>query len=78
MKFISLFFGIYSVLEGLLYILDIVLWKKEAGENFLEYGMYYAQTRHNFYKQELGYAGLMIVLGIILLLIYLWLKKKKK
>ena len=66
------------MLEGLLYILDIVLWKKEAGENFLEYGMYYAQTRHNFYKQELGYAGLMIVLGIILLLIYLWLKKKKK
>ena len=75
---VLLFFGIYSVIEGLIYILDTVLWKKEAGENFLEYGMYYAQTRHDFYKQELGYAGFMIILGIILLLISLWLKKKKK
>lgn len=78
MNFILLFFGLYSVIEGLIYILDIVLWKKEAGENFLEYGMYYAQTRHNFYKQELGFAGLMIFLGIILLLVSLWFIKKEK
>ncbi len=78
MSSVFLFFGIYGVIEGLIYVLDTVLWKKEAGENFLEYGMYYAQTRHNFYKQELGYAGLMIALGIILLLISLWLIKKKK
>ena len=75
---VLLFFGIYGVIDGLIYLLDTVMWKKEAGENFLEYGMYYAQTRHNFYKQELGFAGLMIFLGIILLLISLWHIKKKK
>lgn len=78
MNFVFLFFGIYGLIEGLIYLLDIVLWKYEAGENFLEYGMYYAQTRHDFYKQELGFAGLMIILGIILLLISLWHIKKKK
>ncbi len=75
---VFLFFGLYGLIEGLIYILDIVLWKKEAGENFLEYGMYYAQTRHDFYKHELGFAGLMIILGIFLLLVSLWHIKKKK
>ncbi len=78
MSSVFLFFGIYGVIDGIIYLLDTVLWKQEAGENFLEYGMYYAQTRHVFYKHELGFAGLMILLGILLLLISLWLIKKEK
>ena len=75
---VFLFVGLYGLIEGLLYLLNTVLWRQDAGENFLEYGMYYAQTRHDFYKQELGHAGLMIVLGIFLLLVSLWHIKKKK
>ena len=66
------------MIEGLISLLDTVLWKYETGENFLEYGMYYAQTRHKFYTHELVFAGLLIILGLILLLISLWHIKKKK
>ena len=75
---VFLFVGLYGLIEGLLYLLNTVLWRQDAGENFLEYGMYYAQLRHDYYKHELGVAGLLIILGIFLLLVSLWLIKKEK
>lgn len=78
MVIFMLFIGIYCLVSGFLYLLNTFLWRIEAGENFLEYGMNYAQLRHDFYTHEFIFGCITILTGAMLFLISLWYIKKKK
>ena len=78
MLFMILFVAVFCLISGLFYLLDTIVWNLEAGENFLEYGIHYAETRHNFHTHEIVFAGVIILTGVILLLTGLRYIKKKK
>ena len=76
MFFLLLFIGIYFFVSGLLYLLDTVVWRVDAGKNFIKFGIEYAETRHYFYSHEIVYAGIIILAGIIFLFFALRYIKK--
>ncbi len=75
--FFTLFLvGFFIFVSGLFYLLDIIAWKLEASENFTDFAMEYAETRHYFYSHEIVYAGIIILTGIIFLFFALRYIKK--
>ena len=59
--------GFFIFFSGLFYLLDTIVWELESGENYINFAMKYAETRHCFYAHEIVYAGIIILAGILFL-----------
>lgn len=68
MTFLLFFIGGFGLASGILYIIDTVVWRIYAGDNFAWFGECYALTRHRFYFEEISLGIIASLASIILLL----------